>query len=123
MPASPTIGVVHPSGDDPDSIPSVRSSDADASTHQKRPDGVAFALQVRAHPVNASLLESTDILKQCPTGSKLAHKPGAFAPKPRSGPGESCAFPRDRDVLTGKSSADEVDSSSGFGSQPGNRLG
>jgi len=103
-------------GHDPDPLSSVRGPDR-PSTHHKRPDGVSFSLQVRADSVNPSSAESTDVLSEDPTGSKLFHKPGELAPKPRSGPFDSCPFAGDGDVLAGESP------NNGVGSHPSQRLG
>lgn len=93
-------------GHDPDSLPSVRGSDR-PSTHHKRPDGVSLSLQVRAHPVNPSSADSTDVLSDDPTGSKLSHKPGVLAPKARPRAFDAGPLAGDRDVLTGSREASD----------------
>jgi hypothetical protein len=103
-------------GHDPDSFSSVRGPDR-PSTHHKRPDGVSLTLQVRADSVNPSSAESTDVLSENPTGSKLSHKPGELGPKPGAGTFDSFTFAGDADVLAGESSGNDV------GLQPLKRLG
>jgi hypothetical protein len=105
----PTSGVTHASGDDPDAVASVGGADM-ASTHHERPAGVSRRFQVTEHPVRAVSSEPKDVLNEYPTGSQLAHDPVHFSPQPAAvACFDALLLPRDRHVLAGESSGDEID--------------
>ena len=79
------------------------------SFHHERPSGVASFFQITEHPVSSESSKARDILNEHPIGSTLMHEPEHFEPQPGSLALEAFAFAGDADVLTGESSANEVD--------------
>jgi hypothetical protein len=51
------------------------------SRKSKRPDGVAAALQVRKHSVEAQADEASNVLSKHPSGPELVHEPMHFRPE------------------------------------------
>jgi len=52
--------------------------------------------------------EVWDVLHEDVSGSNLANESGVFSPKTGAGSVDSCEFPGNAEILTGESSADEV---------------
>jgi len=116
---SDTLGVgnlfrVEP--DDPASLSLMWAVGEEVNTNHKRPAGVADCLQRSEHGVSASSSEISAVLKSEPTRAALSDKSDGFKEEARPFAFDSAAFRVGAgDVLTGRTSDEDVGQSSEVG--------